>query len=117
MSTVKVIVLVLFALDLILIIAYIELNAVKRYYKRQFESKPHAYVYVEKYSWQRRIVDLMLLSGPVAIKQTSKVIKLNNGNELGRKPKMAAHCFNSDAVKTSNQLFIHLFRKKGGSME
>jgi hypothetical protein len=82
MSTLKIIALLSLALDFILIVAYIELNSIKRYYKRQFEFRPRAFVYVEKYSWQRKFVDLLLLRRPVAIKQPFKMVKVNERKRI-----------------------------------
>jgi hypothetical protein len=82
MSTIKIIALASFAVDLILIVAYIELNAVKCWYKKQFESKAHAFRYIEKYSWQRRFVDLLLLRRPVTIKQPFKMVKLDDRKRI-----------------------------------
>jgi hypothetical protein len=74
MSTTQIFVFLSVALDLLLIIAYIELHAVAMWYKKQFNSKPHAFRYIEKYSWQRRLVNFLLLRKPVAIKQPFKLI-------------------------------------------
>lgn len=72
------------ALDLILIVAYIELHAVMHWYKKQFNAGARAYRYVEKISWQRKLVNTLLLRRPVAIKQPFKLIKLNDGKHCVR---------------------------------
>jgi hypothetical protein len=94
MSTAQIFVFASIALDLILIIAYLELFAIKRWYQKQFQSKPRAYKYVEKYSWQRRLVDLLLLRRPVSIKQPFKLIDAGRKNHLIRmEPKMGSDVY------------------------
>jgi hypothetical protein len=77
MPNLKIIVAFSIFIDAILIVAYIELHAIMLWYKKQFNSKPRAYHFVEKQSWQRRLINILLLRKPVSTKQPFKPTKLN----------------------------------------
>jgi hypothetical protein len=84
MTTLKILIALSFCIDLILIVAYIELHAVMLWYKKQFESKPRAFRRVEKISWQRRIANTLLLRKPVSIKTPFGLFNMNHGKSFSR---------------------------------
>lgn len=84
MSIIKIIALCAIAFDLVLIAAYIEMHTIMLWYKKQFNQKPHPFRYVEKISWQRRLVNILLLRKPVAIKQPFKHAKMNEEKRFSR---------------------------------
>lgn len=84
MITLKIIVFASIVLDLILIVAYIELHAQKQWLEKQFYSKPRAFRRIEKISWQRRVVNTLLLRKPVSIKQPFNFSKTDGNKKFVR---------------------------------
>jgi hypothetical protein len=83
MIAIKIAAFICIAIDLILIVAYIEVHRTMQWYKRQFLGQPRTmYRLIPKISWQQRLVNIILLRKPVSIKRPFKTFKVDSNEEL-----------------------------------